>query len=88
MGSAKEKYGMCLKITGDALSRLVVKEESALATQYLRFANDYVSDAKHYAEKDDYATALEAVAYAHGFIDAGVLAGVFEISEYHLEKLE
>jgi len=88
MSSAKDKYDMCLRITSKALEDLIVKKNTALAKEYLKFTNSYVSDSKHYAEKEEYETALEAVAYAHGFIDAGVLAGLFEIKDYHLRRVE
>ena len=84
---SKEKYEMCLKITGEAIGKLKVVKKDQISETFLQFARDYIADAKHYAEKEDYATALEAIAYAHGFIDAGVLAGYFEIANYHLGAL-
>ena len=84
---SKEKYELCLRITGEAMEKLVVVEDNQVSETFLQFARDYLADAKHYAEKGDYATALEAIAYAHGFIDAGVLAGYFEIDGYHLGAL-
>ena len=66
------------------MNKLEVIKKDQVSDTYLQFLNDYVADAKHYAEKGDYATALEAIAYAHGFIDAGVLAGYFKIDDYHL----
>ncbi len=86
--SAKNKYETCLRITKDAMERLVVIKESIAARRYLEFARDYFNDALYYARKGDYATALEAIAYAHGFIDAGVIAGFFKIDGYHLEAVE
>ena len=83
----KEKYEMCLKITGEAMEKLEVVKKGQLSGTYLQFARDYITDANYYAEKGDYATALEAIAYAHGFIDAGVLAGYFKIEGYHLGAL-
>ena len=84
---SKEKYNLCLKITNGAMKKLEVVKRCQLSETYLQFARDYIADAKYYAEKGDYATALEAIAYAHGFIDAGVLAGHFKIDGYHLGAL-
>lgn len=53
----------------------------------LRFARDYFSDAQYYAEKDA-ETALEAVSYAHGLLDAGVLLGHIRIPGYHLKPIK
>ena len=80
----KEKYEMCLRITSDALSKLVVVKEDGISERLLSFINDYVSDAKHFAEKKEWATALEAIAYAHGILDGGVLEERFKIDGYHL----
>jgi len=88
MSSAKEKYSVCLKITSDALGKLKVVEDNEKSRIFLKFANDYYSDAVYYANKGEYATALEAIAYAHGFIDAGVLCGFFKIDGYHLEEVK
>ena len=84
---SQEKYEMCLRITGEAMEKLEVANKGQVSDTFLQFARDYITDAKHYAEKGDYATALEAIAYAHGFIDAGVLAGYFRIDGYHLGAL-
>ena len=86
--NAEEKYEQCLCITSDALDQLEVTEKNCLSDKYLDFARNYLNDAKHYAKKDDYVTALEAISYAHGFIDAGVLAGFFSIEGYHLKEVD
>ncbi len=86
MPNAREKYNICLKITSDALNRLEVVKDNEKSKAFLKFANDYYSDAVYYANKGEYATALEAIAYAHGFIDAGILCGFFRIEGYHLEE--
>ncbi len=84
---SKKKYELCLRITSEARKALEVVQQNQVSETYLQFADDYITDANHYAEKGDYATALEAIAYAHGFIDAGVLAGYFKIEGYHLGAL-
>ncbi len=83
----REKYEVCLRMTTDALEKLELAEDTKVAREILEFAKDYYEDAKYYAEKGMYSTALEAIAYAHGLLDAGVLAGFFRISNYHLEAV-
>ena len=83
---AKEKYEYCLGLTKAAISAVEVIEGAEKAEKLLRFAKDYWKDAEYCATKGDYETALEAIAYAHGFIDAGVLAGFFRIPGYHLTE--
>jgi hypothetical protein len=78
-----KKLEFCLRKTKECLDSLSVTD--ARAEPLLRFARDYYGDALHYRESDP-ETALEAVAYAHGFIDAAVLLGFAEIKGYHLQK--
>ncbi|MCD4740817.1 DUF357 domain-containing protein [archaeon] len=85
--NVQQKYEQCLRITSEALDQLEVKQKNRVSDAYLEFTKNYIHDAKHYALKGDYVTALEAIAYAHGFIDAGVLAGFFKIEEYHLKSV-
>lgn len=84
--SAKDKYKYCLGITEAVAKKIEVIGDEEKAGKLLRFLEDYTRDAKHYAEKGDYDTALEAIAYAHGFIDAGVLAELFRVDGYHLPE--
>ena len=80
-----EKLERCMKITGNCLGKAVAKNKNG--EELLRFARDYYKDAEYYSSKDP-ETALEAVSYAHGFIDAGVLLGLIEIPDYHLKAKE
>jgi len=75
------KLDYCLKTTGNCLKKMKVKKEGE---EIARFAKDYYNDALYYS-KSDPETALEAVAYSHGFIDAGVLLSLIEIKGYHLK---
>ncbi len=82
---AKEKYEYCLGITEKALRDMKVVDEKK-ARILLKWVEDYKKDAEYYFNRGDFATALEAIAYAHGFIDSAVLLGLVEIKDYHLEK--
>ena len=77
------KLDFCLSETKRCLDALKVKDRKAEVL--IKFARDYYNDALHY-KKSDPETALEAVAYAHGFIDAAILLGLIEIKDYHLEE--
>lgn len=81
--TVRQKLGDCLGVTKKCLEKVKVKNKKGAIL--LKFAADYYEDAAYY-EKRDPATALEAVAYAHGFIDAGVLLGLLEIRGHHLSK--
>ncbi len=82
--NAVEKYEYCRRITKQTLDK--AKALDKLGEELLEWARNYYNDAEHYYTKEDYATALEAVAYAHGFIDAGVISGHVEVKDYHLSK--
>ena len=77
----RDKLSCCLEITGNCLKQLKVRKGGELLA---KFAKDYYNDALYYKKKDP-ETALEAVAYAHGFIDAGIIAGLLDIKDYHLK---
>ena len=81
----KKKYEYCLGITKKAVDNLKVIDEKK-ARLLLKWVENYKRDAEYYAEKEDFATALEAIAYAHGFIDSAVLLGLVEVKGYHLKK--
>ncbi|RLG21411.1 DUF357 domain-containing protein [Candidatus Micrarchaeota archaeon] len=78
-----KKLDYCIRMTSDCLKELKILDEKAKAL--IDFARDYLKDAEYYYDKDP-ETALEAVSYAHGFIDAAVLLGLIEIPGYHLKK--
>ena len=44
----------------------------------------YVSDAKHFYEKDDFINAFAALNYAHGWLDAGARLGIFDVHDSNL----
>ena len=79
----RDKLEYCLKVTGECLEKAKIKDERG--DRLFKFAKDYYNDALYYKKRDP-ATALEAVAYSHGFIDAGVLTGLIEIEGYHLRE--
>jgi hypothetical protein len=78
-----KKLEYCMKTTSDCLKKAKVKTEQG--KELMKWANNYYNDAVHYS-KSDPETALEAVSYAHGFIDSGVLLGHLEIEGYHISE--
>lgn len=73
-------------ITGEALelakSKQVKQESEKLqkaAEEFLDMAGRYYSDAKHFKEKGDIASAFGALNYAHGWLDAGARLGLWDV---------
>ncbi len=51
---------------------------------FLDTAERYISDAKHFLDKDDKVNAFAALNYAHGWLDAGVKLGIFDVNDNKL----
>ncbi len=55
------------------------KQNRSLAEDFIDMASRYFSDAKHFRDKRDYVTAFAALNYAHGWLDAGARAKLFDV---------
>ena len=51
---------------------------------FLDMIKRYVSDAEHFAKKDDKVNAFAALNYAHGWLDCGVRLHVFDVQDDRL----
>lgn len=85
MNDLEKKLETCMNITKECLDKVKVKNKKG--EKLMKFTRDYYKDAKHYKEKNP-ETALEAVSYAHGILDAGVLLGHIEIPDYELNEVQ
>ena len=45
---------------------------------------NYLSDAKHFRDKDDFVNSFAALNYVHGWLDAGVRLDVFDVNDDNL----
>ena len=52
--------------------------EEDMLNDMLRMADDYCSDAQHFADNGDLVRAFGAINYAHAWIDAGVRIGLLD----------
>ena len=80
----KEKLTDYLDKTKRALAKVKISapERSHLkiiAEDFLKMATAYYSDADHFFEKGEYVDAFACVNYAHGWLDAGVRYGLFDV---------
>ena len=83
-----EKY---FKLTEEALKQAKNSKENLSLTKvkkaredFLDMAQRYFDDAHHFAEKGDKVNAFAAVCYAHAFLDAGALLGLFDVKDSKL----
>ena len=77
-----EKY---FKVTETALN---LAEKSKNRTSLKKEREDmldmikrYISDAKHFYEKQDFVNTFAALNYAHGWLDAGARLGIFDVHD-------
>ena len=62
--------------------RISIPENShlhSIASDFLRMAEDYISDAHHFHNIGDSVNAFAALNYAHGWMDAGARLGLFDV---------
>ena len=67
---------------GLAKVKILAPEKShakKIAEDFFNMASSYFSDAKHFFEKGEYVDAFACVNYAHGWLDAGVRFGLFDV---------
>lgn len=84
----KQKLEKYFKITEQALS---VAEKSGNRTMLKKEREDmldmirrYISDARHFYEKNDFVNAFACLNYAHGWLDSGARIGIFDVHDSKL----
>ena len=83
----KEKLMRYFDLTERGLAEVrenVIEGKENEAGEIIGMVENYVSDARHFEEKGDWVNAFAALAYAHGWLDAGVRLGVFDVSDKEL----
>jgi uncharacterized protein len=81
----KQKLEKYFKISEEALElakKNIAKKE--LAEDFLDMIERYIKDAKYFQEKGNFVTAFAALNYAHGWLDAGARAKIFDVHDSRL----
>ena len=81
-----EKY---LSVTKVALGEAKRSPENIDITDHSRISfldtvERYINDAEHFVKQGDFVTAFAALNYAHGWLDAGVKLGIFDVDNEEL----
>ena len=77
---SKERLEKEFDITGRALKAVKITDKNPeQAKKLLDFAQRYYNDAEHFKEKGDWASAFGALNYAHAWLDAGAVLGLFKV---------
>ncbi|HYM41043.1 MAG TPA: DUF357 domain-containing protein [Thermoplasmata archaeon] len=73
-------------LTERALSKIKIASPKRshlrkVAEDFLAMARAYYEDAKHFRDQGELEKALANINYAHGWLDAGARAGLFDVGE-------
>lgn len=80
----KEKVDHYRNLTETALAEVkknIVSGKELEAKEIFDMVENYLSDSKHFEEKEDLVNCFGAIYYAHGWIDCGVRLGIFDVSD-------
>jgi len=83
----KEKVDKYFNLTETALSEVkknIIEGREADAKEIVDMVTNYVSDAHHFFDNDDWINAFAALNYAHGWLDSGVRLKVFDVTDDRL----
>jgi len=79
-----QKLERYFKITETALKEVkkkIIKGKEKHAKEIIDMVSNYLSDAKHFQENNDFINSFAAVNYAHGWLDAGVRLEIFNVKD-------
>jgi uncharacterized protein len=79
-----EKYFSVSEEAYEMAKDKVNPEFKEVGLDFLDMISRYISDAKHFFSKDDYVNAFAALNYAHGWLDAGARAKIFDVHDSRL----
>ncbi len=84
---SQEKLNRYFDLTGRGLVEVkknITEGREVDAEEIVGMVENYVSDARHFEGKGDWVNAFAALAYAHGWLDAGVRLKVFDVDDDEL----
>ena len=79
-----EKYFNITTVALQEVKKNIIKGKENYAKEIINMVENYLSDAHHFKEKQDFVNAFAALNYAHGWIDSGVRLDIFDV---HNDKL-
>ena len=84
---SEEKLKKYFDLTETALREVkknIFDGKDVEAKEIIDMVSNYVSDAHHFEENDDWVNAFAALNYAHGWLDSGVRLKVFDVHDDRL----
>ena len=83
----KEKLEKYFELTSSALKvgkENIANEKRNEAREIIEMVSNYLSDAKHFQDKEDFVNSFAALNYSHGWLDAGARLGIFDVKDNEL----
>jgi len=80
----KEKIDKYFNLTESALEMVkknIIEGKETQAKEIIDMVTNYISDAHHFFDKEDWVNAFAALNYAHGWLDSGVRLRVFNVND-------
>ena len=80
----KEKLIKYFSLTNNALEKVkknIIPGKEEEAKEIIEMTTNYLSDATHFEEKEDYVNAFGALNYAHGWLDSGATLRIFNVRD-------
>ncbi len=84
---SKDKIGKYFNLTETALEEVkknIIQGKEKEAKEIIEMVANYVSDAHHFFDKDNWVDAFAALNYSHGWLDSGVRLKVFNVHDDRL----
>jgi len=84
---SKEKLEKYFNLTTRALEEAkknICQNKEKDAKEIIDMVSNYLSDAKHFEEKNDFVNSFAALNYAHGWLDSGVRLEIFDVDDDRL----
>jgi hypothetical protein len=80
----EEKLEKYFDLTSRALEEVkknIVSGKESEAKEIIEMVSNYLSDAGHFRDNQDFVNAFGALNYAHGWLDSGVRLGIFDVDD-------
>ncbi len=80
----QEKLEKYFKLTNTALAEVkknIIPGKEKEAREIIEMVANYLFDAKHFEEGEDFINAFGALNYAHGWLDSGVRLNIFDVKD-------
>ena len=76
-----EKYFNLTSTALEEVKKNIISGKEDYAKEIIDMVENYLSDARHFEDNEDFVNAFAALNYAHGWLDSGVRLDVFDVKD-------